>query len=415
MANAYASAYIQFVQTQNLNSTLAAASQIQSKVDDLQRQIDAISSKVAAAAAANPKDQSTEANLGPQRDNLVAQQGLFKQQLAELQVNSSLATTASQLLTPAVAPKTPISPKPVRNAILGFAVGLLFGVATAFVLDYLDDTVRSREDVQRAAHGLSDLGLIPRVLGWRPEDGPQIISLDQPMSPAAEAYRTLRTSIQFVGLDLATHVLQVTSATAEEGKTTTLANLGVALASAGERVCLCCCDLRRPRIHEFFGLSNSVGFTTVILGQASLSAAVQPVADVDGLSVLASGALPLNPSELLGSPRAKEVLRALAELYDYVLLDCPPVLPVTDATVLADVSDATILVVGVGDSARREVSRAVEILQHVKAPLIGTVLNGVSPDGADGYYRYYHYYRSEPRGDKIEAEQRQAEPVGRAV
>ncbi|MDP9072931.1 MAG: CpsD/CapB family tyrosine-protein kinase [Actinomycetota bacterium] len=252
---------------------------------------------------------------------------------------------------------------------------------------------------------MPDLGLIPRVGGWKSGDQPRLVSLTEPHSPAAEAYRTLRTSIQFVGLDQPLRVIQVTSATAEEGKSTTLANLAVALANAGDRVCMCCCDLRRPRIHEFFGLDNKIGFTSVILGRESMSVAVQPVPGVKRLSLLASGPLPPNPSELLASDRAREVIRSLASTFDVVLVDSPPVLPVTDAAIISAVADVTIVVIAMGRSTRREISRTVEVLHQVHATIIGTVLNGVSGESADGYYRDSGYYQrsTKPGDDQLES------------
>lgn len=397
VANAWANAYIDFTRTQDINSDLAATTQIQSKVDDLQKQIDALDGEV---ANASPADRATiVANVGAQRNSLVTQQGLFRQRLDQIQVDSSLRTGAAQLVTPASVPTSPFSPKPVRDAILGLAVGLILGVGLAFLLDYLDDSVSSVDDLERATSGLANLALIPQVTGWKAQDEPCLISVEEPTSAAAEAYRSLRTAIQFIGLDHAARIIQITSPNAEEGKTTTLSNLGVALANAGQRVCLCCCDLRRPRIHQFFGLDNASGLTSVILGHDSLSAAVQPVPNVDGLFLLASGPKPPNPSELLASPRAAEVIRALSTIYDVVLIDCPPVLPVTDAAVIAGIVDATLLAVAAGLSARREVTRAVQVLQQVHAPLIGTVLNGVTAETGGGYYRQSHYHRYEEFDD----------------
>ena len=244
IANTWANVYIEFTRTQDINTDLAATTQIQSKVDDLQKQINAVDAEV---ATASPADKATIlANLGPQRDNLVTQQGLFRQRLDQIQVDSSLRTGAAQLVTPASAPTTPSSPKPVRNAFLGLVVGSILGAAVAFVLDYLDDSVSSVDDLQRATHGLANLALIPQVADWKSENI-RLISIEEPTSAAAEAYRSLRTAIQFIGLDHAARIIQVTSPNASEGKTTTLANVGVALANAGQRVCVCCCDLRRPR------------------------------------------------------------------------------------------------------------------------------------------------------------------------
>lgn len=412
IANAWSNAYITFTRTQAIASATATATQLTSQIASLQTQIAAIDAQVAAAA---PADKATlEANLGPQRDNLVAQQGVFTQDLEELQVNSSLLTGAAQLVTSAEPPRSPSSPKPKRNGILGLAVGLMLGVAVAFILDYFDDRISSIDDLERAAHGLPNLALIPQVVTWKSTDEAYLVSIDEPRSPTAEAYRTLRTAIQFVGLDEAARTIQITSPSAGEGKTTTLANLGVALANAGKRVCLCCCDLRRPRIHEFFGLDNEVGITSVVLGEHALSNAVKPVPGVPRLFLLASGPQPPNPSELLSSPRTAEVLGALALLFDVVLIDSPPVLPVTDAAILARMVDATLLAVTAGVTARRELFRTIQILGQVHAPLIGTVFNSVTPETGGGYYRYQQYkpYTPTKRGVAA-AEPEEAMPVSK--
>jgi capsular exopolysaccharide synthesis family protein len=279
----------------------------------------------------------------------------------------------------------------VRNAVLAAIIGLMLGFVAAFVVDYFDDSVASEEDLYRVTGGLPNLGLIPQVPNWKAQDQAVVVSVSEPTSAAAEAYRTLRTSIQFLGLDHAARILQITSPNAVEGKTTTLSNLGVALANAGQRVCICCCDLRRPRLHNFFGLQNSIGLTSVILGERSMSEALQPVRDIEGLFVMSSGPTPPNPSELLGSTRAAEVLKALSSKFDILLIDCPPVLPVTDAVVLARLADATILAVTADATKTREIGRALKLLNQVHAPVIGTILNGITPHTRGGYYRYSRY------------------------
>jgi capsular exopolysaccharide synthesis family protein len=247
------------------------------------------------------------------------------------------------------------------------------------------------------------VGLIPAVPGWKDRDKPRVVSVVDPNSPTAEAYRALRTSLLFLALDRPVRVLQITSPSASEGKTTTLANLGVSMASAGSRVVISCSDLRRPRIHDFFGLTNDVGLTSVLLGEVALKDALQPVPGIDGLSILASGPLPPNPSELLSSARVAEVFASLQEDFDLVLLDSPPVLPVTDAAVLSRQADALLLVATAGGTTRREFSRAVELLRQVDAPLIGSVLNGVTGEGGYGYaygYSRYSSYVAESSNDK---------------
>jgi capsular exopolysaccharide synthesis family protein len=218
-----------------------------------------------------------------------------------------------------------------------------------------------------------------------------LVSISEPTSSAAEAYRILRTSIQFLGLDRPVRVIQVTSPNAQEGKTTTLANLAVAFAASGLRTVAVDCDLRRPRLHEFFGLANEAGFTSVLLGNLGLSKALQPVPNQERLLVLASGPLPPNPSELLSSSRTVELLRNLAEQADIVLVDSPPSLPVTDALILAQRVDCTVIVTTAGATTRKAAARAVEMLQQVNAPLAGAVLNGIDEESAYSNYSYRYY------------------------
>lgn len=384
VVNAHAKAYIDFRRKQAVSDLLAAGQEIQSKIGELETQI--ARATMEASGKAGPGT-----TLSPQRDALVQQQALFKQKLDQLQVDAALKTGGAQLVTPASVPTTPVRPKPVRNAVVALAVGLVFGVGLAFLFEYLDDSIKTKEDADLAAEGLPTLGLIPAVAGWKERDRAFLVSLAQPKSPAAEAYRTLRTSIQFLTLDRPLRTLQVTSPSATEGKSTTIANLAVALAQAGERVVVVCCDLRRPRIHHFFGLSNEVGFTSVLLGDVPLSSALQEVPGQDNLLLLASGPTPPNPSELLAGKRTVEVLTALQATAHIVLIDCPPVLPVTDAAVLSNRVDGTLVVATAGRTTRKQLQRTVEVLRQVNAPLVGTVLNGVTEDSGYGYSYRYHY------------------------
>jgi len=385
LANAYSTAYIEYRRKQSVDDVLAASQQVQSKISDLQTQV-------------------AQAPEGPARESLVAAQAVFKQKLDELQVDGALKRGGAQLVEPATPPTDPVSPQPVRSGVIALLLGLLLGLGLAVVREFLDDSVKAKDDLERVAQGVPVLGLIPVVPAWKGKDGAYLVSVADPTSPAAEAYRTLRTSIQFLGLDQPMRTLQLTSANASEGKTTSVANLGVALARSDLRVVIVCCDLRRPRIHEFFGLSNEVGFTSVLLGKRPLATALQGVPGQARLHLLASGPLPPNPSELLSSRRSAEVLGSLRAEFDIVLIDSPPVLPVTDAIVLSGRVDATLLVALAGATTRHQAARAVELLRQVGAPLVGNVLNGVDTEGSYGYT--YKYYRSDASvGDR--------EPAGR--
>jgi capsular exopolysaccharide synthesis family protein len=285
-------------------------------------------------------------------------------------------------------PAKPADPKKVFNVILAVIVGLGVGIAVAFLLEYYDESIRTKEDLERETMGLPTLGLIPVVPDWRKSSEAYLVSRRSPTSPAAESYRSLRTSIQFLGLDRSVRTLQFTSPNAADGKSTTLANIAVIMAQADQKVVAVCCDLRRPRLNEFFGLSNSVGFTSVLLGAATLEEALQPVPDIPGLYVLASGPVPPNPSELLSDRRTQSIFEELADLADIVLVDSPPVLAVTDAAVIASKVDGVLLVSSVGMASRRNVSRSLEVLSRVQAPVIGTVLNRFSDTDQYPYYRY---------------------------
>jgi succinoglycan biosynthesis transport protein ExoP len=400
IANTYAAAYIDFRRAQALEQFSAASEEIQTKITQLQQQIDNLSSTTAnlppcvnptATPDACNQRAGADATVAARRTTLLSQLGLFQQTLDQLAVDSTLASGSAQLVTPASTPAAPFEPTPRRNALMGLVLGLLFGVGLAFLVEYLDDSIKGKEELDRAVPGVGVIGLIPQIADWKAKERSRVISLSDPTSPAAEAYRILRTSIQFLGIERQTRVIQMTSASAQEGKTTTLSNLAVAFANSGLRTVVVCCDLRRPRLHNFFGLDNAVGFTSVLLGNVALAKALQPVPGQDRLLVLASGPLPPNPAELLSSSRTADLFRNLAAQADVVLIDCPPVLPVTDSIVLSQRVDATVLVVSARTTSRKAAHRAAEMLQQVNAPLIGAVLNGVTEESGYGGYssRYY--------------------------
>lgn len=214
-----------------------------------------------------------------------------------------------------------------------------------------------------------------------------------PKSPASEAYRALRTNIQFAGLDQPCRIILVTSATAGEGKTTSVANFGVVAAQGGARVCLVDSDLRRPTLHQFFDLDNSRGLTTALVEDLPLEKLAQRTR-VPDLFVVPSGALPPNPAELVGSRRMREHLQAAASAFDLVVCDSPPVVAVSDGLALAAQCDGVILTVRVGAVSHEVIRRAVAQLEAVKGRILGVVLNGVDLRRDGYYYGYYRYSQS---------------------
>lgn len=409
IADSYADAYIEFRRQRAIDDTLSASQQIRNKISDLQKQIDDLDAKVAAVPV--EIQPAVREQNAPQKDALVQQKSLFQQKLDQLQVDSAIRS-GPELVTSASVPSSPVRPRPARTAVLAGVLGLLLGLAQALVREQLDDTVKGRSDLERVARGLPLLSVIPHVRHMGDKPARKVISIADPNSAAAEAYRGLRTALTFIALEHPVKTLQVTSPGPREGKTTTVANLGVALAKSGQRVVLVDCDLRRPRLHNLFGVDNEVGFTSVLLGKASISTAVKEVGSEGMLALLASGPLPPNPSELLASPRTVQVFKMLESVADVILVDSPPVLPVTDALVLSGHVDAMILVTMTGETTRGRTARTVELLRQFGAPVRGTVLNGQQAQQTDSYYgaSYYAAANGSANGNGASASAKKRQP-----
>lgn len=408
-ANIYASTY-QDVRLDTITADLAKAREvIQKQIDDYQAQIDKLDEPLAVLdqqiLAADPNSPEYTQLLG-ERDRKKSQTDAarneaqsaladYQQRLQVLQLSERLTTTGGvQIINPAGIPSAPISPKVMRDVLQSLVIALFVGVALAFARDQLDDSIRTKADLDRAVKDAPTLGLVPLDPSARPGRTPQLATVEAPMSAVAESYRGLRTAIQYASLHRPMNLIQVTSASAGEGKTTLLSNMALAFAQAGKRVAVVGCDLRKPRLHQFMKVDGSIGFTSVVLGDLSLEDAMQVSPVHSNISVLASGNRPPNPSELLSLDRSANLLRSLANEYSIVFLDCPPVLPVTDALVLSRVVDATIFLARANRTSRRTARRAVELLRQVDSPLIGCVLNGVAAEDTYGsLYEYYGYVR----------------------
>ncbi len=315
----------------------------------------------------------------------------YEQELENLTLSIELArTSGSTLIDEARTAGAPFEPRPRRTIALAAMLGLLIGLGVAFLLEYLDTSIRDEEELS-AISGLPTLATIPES-----EGGSRLISRDDPHSRSSEAYRSLRTAVQFLTIDRTIKVIQVTSPHPGEGKSTTAANLAFVVANGGRKTVLVDCDLRKPQIHGMFGTSNDRGFSSVMLEQVSLQGALQEVYDEPNLSVLGSGPTPPNPSELLSSTRAAKIFEALAGAFDLVIVDSPPVLPVADAAVLAGLADGVILVGTSGTTERRTLAKTIDRLEQVDAKLLGTVLN--RHDVADDVDYTYIYATPEPSG-----------------
>lgn len=416
VANAYTEAYIEFRRDSAVNNLLEAVRRLQEQVDQQQAHINDLQARLPQRGPSDPLTAQGRA-LEAQLESAVAGQQLLRQKIDQIQVDTSLTGGGAQMVTPAEPARTPVEPQPLRTAGVALIIGLVLGLGQAFLFEYLDDTIKTREDLERMIGERAVLGMTPLERGRKSKDASSIVSLQHPSSVVAESYRSLRTSIQFAGLGRPLKILQVTSPSSSEGKTTTIANLAVTLAQAGQRIIAVSCDLRRPRLHDFFGLSNDVGFTSILLGQASLAEALQRVPRQDRLFFLSAGPTPPNPSELLSSPRTAEVFNALRDQADLVLIDSPPVLPVTDAAVVSRVADGTLVVANAASTTRKAMRATITTLDQVNAPIIGFLLNAVRDEEAPySYYRYEYspYPAKAPNGSRANgAGKRSARDPGR--
>lgn len=283
-----------------------------------------------------------------------------------------------------------VGPNAGMNVLLAAALGFGLALAAVLLLEYMDDTVKTVENAEKRV-GVAGLATIERVTPVEHRrDG--LVALLHPRSPIAEAFRVLRTNLEFSLLANPSGSIVITSPNPGEGKSTTAANLAVVMAQGGARVMLVDSDLRRPALHRFFDLPNSLGMTSLLLDHSlTLDDAAQPVENVPGLEVLTSGPLPPNPAEVLKSPRAKDLFKALSERADVVIMDSPPVLVVADAAILAQQADATMLVFDSGNTRTDSARKAVETLAKVGVEPIGAVVNLLDRERVGGYYYYYAY------------------------
>lgn len=289
---------------------------------------------------------------------------------------------------PAVLPDQPVAPRKALNIAIAFAAGLLVALGIAFLLDYMDQSVKD-DDELIGRLGLMPLGHIALVAAGKGKQS-ELVAMD-PKSPSSEAFKALRTSLLFSTIDQKLKAIVITSAGTGEGKSRTAANLAIALAQAGYKTLLIDADFRRPSLHRLFGQVRNVGITNLVIQDASVSDAIKQVDSVPNLWLATSGPMPPNPSELLGSGRMRELMSALSQQFSYLIIDSPPVNAVTDAPILAASANATILVVEQGRTTIPALKHAKEMLDRVGANTVGAVMNKVRASSPAYYYSYGNY------------------------
>jgi capsular exopolysaccharide synthesis family protein len=305
------------------------------------------------------------------------------------------------LIQEATVPSTPVSPNVPLNIALGALVGLALGLGLAVLRETLEVRIRNEHDVEQ----ITDLPILGGIV-FDPKAGerPLIVHVD-PRSPRAESFRTLRTNLQFLDIERVDRSFVITSSIEAEGKSTTGANLAIALADAGSRVLLVDADLRRPKLADYMGIEGAVGLTDVLVGRAELEDVIQPWGRGQ-LFVLPGGRIPPNPSELLGSARMTHLIAEFNRTFDVVIFDAAPLLPVTDAAILAKNVGGAIIIAAAGRTHKNQLKAAISVLDNVGAPISGLVLTMLPTKGPDAYgYGRYGYGYGYGYGSDLEAEQ----------
>jgi tyrosine-protein kinase Etk/Wzc len=328
---------------------------------------------------------------------------MLLEKLQEAKINEAMRTADIRIVDYALVPKAPVSPNYAKNIIVGVLLGIFLGVGVAYALEFADTSLNTVEEVERRL-GRPVVGIIPRIGGGvagrlvqRPDKyDTYFVTHNYPKSPVAEAFRTLRTAIRASGVDVEVAKVLFTSTGLGDGKTNTAINAAIIFAQAGDRVLLADCDLRRATVHRAFGLERVPGLAEVIMGRANLTEALRPTG-IENLTVLPSGIVPPNPSELLGAKKFGGVMAELGKKYTRVFLDAPPALAVTDALVLGALADGVCFVVCAGRTDRNAARRALELLSRSGCRVLGVVLNQVDMSrvfGSYGYKYYSQYYQA---------------------
>jgi len=394
IANEYVTAYIKY--TENRFQT-----HIQGEEAVLRKQANALNDsimQVSTQISALPKT----ANSSPLTSLLQqyeTQLATVESSLGQIELQASSISVGAVSVSPASLSTLSVTPKKFTDAALAGILGMLLAVGLIFLFELWDDRIRDGTDLRKVAGDLPILGEIPLFDEWEGQSQNSVIVSALPSSPSAEAYRGLRTAVQFLTFDTdSTQVIQITSPLQGEGKTTTVIDLAATMGISGARVVLISCDLRRPSLHKYFPSDNRLGLSTVLEGTHSLEDVIVTSTEFPTVSCVPSGPVPPNPSELLASSKMVELIDQLRNQFDYVIIDSPALLPITDSIILAQLVDIVLVLVRAKQTQARALKVTLGKLASVSAPVRGVILNGGTLR-ADGYGLYgrksgYAYYQN---------------------
>jgi non-specific protein-tyrosine kinase len=401
IANTLVRDFIAQIEEDQQRQISASLRGLQARISDLEDQITSDVREIAilrSRPALNPDQQARLTSLQEHQAANSASYATLLKSFEDVRSSQLARYETQSVVDPATPPKLPIRPHKLLNTLLAGALGTMLGVGLVFLIEYLDNTFKSEEQVRRSLK-LPVLGM----LVYRKANGGDLVTLAQPSAPASEAFREIRTNLLFSAVDRSLKTVVVTSAAPREGKTWTSANLAVTLAQAGHQVILVDADLRRPTIHRLFRKLDQRGLSNMILDGQVHPEFIQETA-LPTLKVICSGTPPPNPSELLGSRRMLQIVQQLSARTDILVFDTPPVNVVTDAALLAARFDATILVVEQGRTNRTAVQRARASIERVGGTIVGAVLNKARLTGTAYYYYEYRAAKGqEPTAERAAA------------
>jgi tyrosine-protein kinase len=366
----------------------ASKTNLQAQIDQMDKQIQETTSEL--STLSSPGDQAKIDQLNLDLSQYRQTYAYLIQSYEQIRLTETQSISNIVQKEPAVAPTSPILPRTMRDTVLAAFVGLMLGVGIVVLIEALDDSIKTLEDVSHKL-GLPILGLIAS----HRTDDKRLITISQPRSPVSEAFRSLRTNLQFASVDHPLHTILITSPSPDDGKSTVAGNLAVIMAQGGHQVLLIDADLRKPMIHQFLRIPNRSGLSGLFTDPIITLDGNLRKTEVANLKVLPTGSLPPNPAELLGSDKMTHIIEQVGYQADFVIIDSPPILLVTDSTVLAPKVDGVLLVVKPGVTKLQACKQAVEQLKMVGARTLGVVLNEVDLRHSGyryGYYKRYSYY-----------------------